>query len=454
MRIGSELLGLFENLNNGLRLLFFRRVPIGRYYVSFDQAVLLVGFYSVVVFLGSLYLSLPKPEFNEYGIMNMVLQVFFLLMAVYIVAKITRRDNSKLYLFIIVISTWPWLFLVWLIVGGSSNFDYWQFQEDNRFVYCVYNIWSAILFSFAIGQVIQLKKKKVISVLSVYMVVIAFPVHYLASADFWYASYDKPVSQEKSIPFDVEETYYGQFQRLKDLNKSLLPERANVPDLYFIGFAGDASQDVFMKEVQYARDLFDTRFDTHGRSVALINNRSTVANLPIASISNLRTAIRMIGERINPDEDILFVYLTSHGSENHRLSVKFSPMHLNSLTPKQFRVMLDRSGIKFRILVVSACYSGGFIKDLENENTIVFTASAADRNSFGCSNGNDFTYMGQALFDEQLKSSHSFIRAFRNAIASIQQRETTEGRKPSMPQLVIGKNIEAKLKTLVHGGPI
>lgn len=448
MRIRSELWGLFENINNGLRLLFFRRVPIGRYYVSFDQAVLLAGFHSVVVFLGSLYLSLPKPEFNAYGITNMVIQVFSLLIAVYIVAKITHHDNRKLSLFIIILSTWPWLFLSWLIVGGSSNFDYWQFREDHRLPYTVYNIWSAILFLFAIAQVIQLKKKKVMSVLLVYLAVIAFPVHYLSGADFWYASYDEPVSQEKRIPLDVEETYYCQFQRLEDLKKSLLPERANVPDLYFLGFAGDASQDVFMKEVQYAKDLFDRQFDTHGRSVALINNTVTVPDLPIASISNLRMTIGMIGKRINPDEDILFAYLTSHGSKNHQLSVNFSPMRLNSLKPKQFRDMLDRSGIKFRILVVSACYSGGFIKDLENENTIVFTASAADRNSFGCENGNEFTYMGQALFDEQLKNSHSFIKAFRNAIASIQQRETTEGLKPSMPQLVIGKNIEKKLKSL------
>ena len=42
---------------------------------------------------------------------------------------------------------------------------------------------------------------------------------------------------------------------------SASPERSDIVDLYFVGFAGYDAQDVFMKEVAAARDLIETRFD-------------------------------------------------------------------------------------------------------------------------------------------------------------------------------------------------
>src|SRR5262249_43766878 len=155
-----------------------------------------------------------------------------------------------------------------------------------------------------------------------------------------------------------------------------------VIDLYLVGVAGYASQDVFMREVNSVDKLFRERFGAEGHTVRLINNAKSVADTPIASVTAIRAALARVAEVMDRDEDILFLYLTSHGSEDHRFSLDFWPMRFKPLDPGTLRKLLDESGIKRRIVVVSACYSGGFVEPLKDANTLVITASAGDRNSF------------------------------------------------------------------------
>ena len=183
---------------------------------------------------------------------------------------------------------------------------------------------------------------------------------------------------------------------------TLRPQRDGVTDLYFVGFAGYAYQDVFLKEVRFVKGLFDRRFDTEGRSLALINNLQTHQAIPLASASNLSSALKHIGTIINSNEDVLVLFLTSHGSREHELSVSFWPLKLNQVTPEMLKRYLDEAGIKWRVVFVSACYSGGFIEPLKDPYTLIATAAAPDKQSFGCSNTNDFTYFGEAFFKDQL----------------------------------------------------
>ena len=74
------------------------------------------------------------------------------------------------------------------------------------------------------------------------------------------------------------------------------------------------------------------------------------------------------------------------------------------------------------------------------------TASAKDRNSFGCSNEADFTYFGKAYFDEALRSGDSFVEAFDHALPTIAAREKKEDYTPSDPQRFVGAGIAAKLE--------
>jgi len=243
---------------------------------------------------------------------------------------------------------------------------------------------------------------------------------------------------------NVENAYYAQFRLIGRATRALADQRPGIPDLYFIGFAGDASQDVFLRELRSVRSLFDTRFDTARRSLVLINNPDTVAEVPLASTHNLLAALDQVSARMDPDEDVLFLFLTSHGTPGV-LAVNFEPLQLNDLTAVVLRSMLDRAKVKWRVIVVSACYSGSFVEPLKNENTLIVTAARNDRVSFGCSHENDFTYFGRAYFDEALRGTHSFVDAFGTARETVARWETEEDLQPSMPQIYVGAAIRPKL---------
>src|SRR5262249_38904424 len=114
-----------------------------------------------------------------------------------------------------------------------------------------------------------------------------------------------------------EALLYAQSALVEKQMGALLPERPGIVDAYFVGFGSSDEQDVFMKEVLYAQQLFDRRFDTRGRSVVLINNPKTRGEVPLASGTNLRVTLQHVGRVMNPEEDILFLLLSSHGSKNH-----------------------------------------------------------------------------------------------------------------------------------------
>jgi hypothetical protein len=181
---------------------------------------------------------------------------------------------------------------------------------------------------------------------------------------------------------DIEATYYLQPQLLERALAELQRSGAGLPQLYFVGFAGYGTQAVFKREVLAVRELFDAQFSTKGRSLILVNHASTLADVPLANASNLDRALGHIGSLMNRDADVLFLFLTSHGTKG-RFAVEMTGFGLNDLTPDRLRGSLDRSGIKNRVLVVSACHSGSFIPALAEPNTLVIAAAHADRTSFG-----------------------------------------------------------------------
>jgi hypothetical protein len=241
---------------------------------------------------------------------------------------------------------------------------------------------------------------------------------------------------------------YRQPEILAKALSQLQQQRPKTTDIFFVGFASYATQNVFSKEVGYIKQLLDQRFDTKGHSINLVNHLKTLDDTPLATATNLAATLKRIGKIMNTEEDVLLLYLTSHGSETHELSVSFWPLALNDITPEKLNAMLDEAGIKWRMIVISACYSGGFVKALQGPKTLVATAAAADKTSFGCGAKSEFTYFGEAVFKEQLNRQTSFITALQQANVSIGQREVREKLEASMPQLSIGSAIEPKLKQL------
>jgi hypothetical protein len=252
---------------------------------------------------------------------------------------------------------------------------------------------------------------------------------------------------EEMPPTFAEDALYAQPQLLNKALENIQYGEFAKSHWYFLGVAGASYQDVFMSEVERIREQFDTRFDTFGRSLVLINHPARRLQTPIASKTSIELALRRIGAQMNRDNDVLFMYLTSHGLRD-QFELEHAPLDLAQLDPQWLRQTLDASGIRWRVIVISSCFSGSFVPALQNENTLVITASAADRESFGCSNEADYTYFGRAFFDEAMREQTSIQAAFQQARETVGRWEAAQGFEPSEPQWSIGKNMELMLPQL------
>jgi len=249
-------------------------------------------------------------------------------------------------------------------------------------------------------------------------------------------------------PAGFEATLYRQPELVSAATGQLERSSPGVSRYFLLAAAPNADQDVFAKEVQSVRTLFDERFGTRGRSVVLINSPATLDTVPLASITNIGVALREIGKAMDRERDVLVLFVTSHGAKGI-VSVDILGYPLNQITPENLAAALDDARIKNRVLIISACHSGSFIPRLQGPNTLIMAAAAADRTSFGCANGRDWTYFGDALFNHALREETSFTKAFAKADALIKSWEFWHiFRKPSQPQISVGSDIVKVLEAM------
>lgn len=212
-----------------------------------------------------------------------------------------------------------------------------------------------------------------------------------------------------------------------------LPASTPAVELYSLTLAGDGKQSVFLREADYVSELLRERFGARG-NITLTNHRDHLADRPLATRESLTRAVQALAERSGP-EDLVFLYLTSHGSSDHQLSIDQPRLQLADLPASELAALLAPLKDRYKVVVISACYSGGFIPPLKNDRTLVMTAARADRVSFGCSEENDFTYFGRALFAEAFNETDDLTRAFELAKAKVAEREEADDFEASEPQL-------------------
>ncbi len=256
--------------------------------------------------------------------------------------------------------------------------------------------------------------------------------------------------------FSAEAVMFNQASLLRDALDAIKPRVPGKTNLYVISFAGDGSDDVFRNEAEYVERLFSERFDNTGRVLTLINNPSTVTTRPLATLTNLRLGVQELASKMDPEQDILLVFLTSHGSEEHQLFVDLPPLPLEQIEPVDLRRALrTQPDLRWKVLIVSACYSGGFIKPLRDDGTMVITAARADRTSFGCGSDSKITWFGKAFFADALNKTTSLREAFDLASADVRQWEADEDTEErSEPQIASNRRIEAKLDEWLRGRKI
>lgn len=247
-----------------------------------------------------------------------------------------------------------------------------------------------------------------------------------------------------------EETFEAQQALFQRSVAALAPERQGVADVYALVFAPYAQEDVFLREGSMVAEVLAKRFDAQGRVLHLANHVDTVGSLPWATPRNLKRAVAALAERMDREQDVLVVYLTSHGARDFKLAAAHPPLEVAPVSPGELRVALDEAGIRHRVIAVSACYSGGWIGPLASESTLVMTAADPDHTSYGCGRRSELTFFGRAMFDEQLRRTHSFEQAFAAAVPVIRQREVDAGKPDgfSNPQISVGERIRPVLKAI------
>ena len=114
---------------------------------------------------------------------------------------------------------------------------------------------------------------------------------------------------------------------------------------------------------------------------------------------------------------------------------------------------LTSLGFKNRLLILQACFSGQFVPALKDANAIIVTAAAADRSSFGCEAGNDWTFFGDALINHALRQPLPLAIQLQRATALISAAEDREKLEPSNPQVNVGSDAAKWLGKLEEREP-
>jgi hypothetical protein len=201
----------------------------------------------------------------------------------------------------------------------------------------------------------------------------------------------------------------------------LAPQRPGVVDTYVLS-AAFWNDPVFEAEAKEAAAVLGARYDAADRTIVLSAGRGAGAarTYPAASPSNFQAALGKIGATIDPNEDVVVVFVTSHGGQDGAVALRELERMEGALRPLQLRAALQQANIRNKLVIVSACFSGHFIPPfISDAGATVLTAAAADKTSFGCEPSRDWTYFGDALFNHALRGGAGLLDSFNDATALI-----------------------------------
>ncbi len=449
MKLFRPFIELIGNILAGTRAALFMPVHLRSFKGGYFQACLLLVVSLSLSFIYDYFDSAPDNYFNPHGLSYQGLLYLSFLFSLSLIAAINSRQHDLIKLIILLLSIVP---VIWLgsicLLAIAEHQSYLDIYTSNWVVFFAYSIWYLLVVGRLLKSFFYIGIVPTIAYVLLYAIFNFSPLFLLPTEPLWQPILQANESASDSWPnnIDVEAIYYSQNTLLEKTVNELIEGKPGSADLFFIGFAGDADEDVFMNEVTSARTILDENLNSFGRSLVLINNGATVETVPLANGHNLKVSIKETAKLMNIDEDMLVLFLSSHGTIDHYLLANFPPFKLNNLNADTINSALNAAGIKWRIIIISACYSGGFIEPLIDPYTLLITAANAERNSFGCGHDGQYTYFGEAYFEKGLKQTGSFIRAFEVAKKIIFDKENEQGYKNSEPQIRVGVEIKSKLK--------
>lgn len=320
--------------------------------------------------------------------------------------------------------------------------------------------WFVLLASaIASGEVIargvqfrvDARGRRSLAVLAAMVIVGATPLVFKLDSDFALLSTqywsDSRNGEDAPPDIDSERLWTSQPALVERSLAAVQPSPGAVANTYVVTIGAGGSQQLFGREARVAREVLVRAFSAEQRNVILANDEKSLYQVPLAANSNLDPVLAGLGRKMNPSRDLAIVYLTSHGSANAELMTDLPDFNdLQPISAARLADELARAGIKRRVIIVSACHAGSWIKPLATDDTIVIAAARADRSSFGCSDDRELTYFGEALLRGPLAKGASLADSFAAARQTVARWEGIGPVRHSEPQAFVGKNMAAVWK--------
>ncbi len=449
-----------RNCVYGLGLVFFAPLRTLRFRASVDQAAVFVLF-GIATSVLTYYLEarLEGGSWREVA-EHVGLRTLIGLAAYYAVVRFNRRAAGLADLIVatgIMVVLFEPLFHLEIYLRLQLA-DPVMAQRLGDILNLILTVWFIVTLIRALQLVFNLTGgRAAIQAGSLMAIVVAFYVtHNFKDLSYWYETEIVPTREQKEAAkrkidprrINIERSYYAQGPLLRQALGGIKASRPEIIELYHLGFAADATGPVFLSEARSVRQLLARRFDTAGRSVLLANSRQTVRTAPLANGSNLARTIGQMAKKMDREKDLLLLTFAAGGATRGTLWVRFPRFNMNDLDVLDLKRMLDRAGVKWRVIVFSACFSGSMLAPLKDPNTLIITAARAGRKSFGCPYDGKMTPFGARYYGAALEQTHSFIAAFEETKAAIIAEETADELTPSEPQIHIGSAIRLKLLEL------
>ena len=115
-------------------------------------------------------------------------------------------------------------------------------------------------------------------------------------------------------PREVEPCCMTSLARIEAAAGRVQSGQRGTPAVFFVGFAGDGEHPIFKREAVFAQSVFADHFGSADRSIELINDVDDRDSFPLATVSGLSDTLKLLTQRMDLEQDVLVVMLTSHGS--------------------------------------------------------------------------------------------------------------------------------------------
>ena len=222
---------------------------------------------------------------------------------------------------------------------------------------------------------------------------------------------------------------------------ALQPQKKGVVDAYVVSIGLD-SDAIFGREAREAGKVLARRYGAAGHTIVLAGtDGSGPSDLPNGSPRALAMTLARIAELMDKNEDVVVLYTAGHGAPVG-LAYHDGDEGFGIISPGRMARIFEELGIRNRLLILSACYSGVFVPTMSSDTTALFTAASADRTSFGCAADRDWTFFGDAMINHALRQPVPLAKAGDDARALIAKWEAMDAKIiPSQPQVSIGSGV-------------